>query len=272
MFYASEGGKPIKVKGSLVVYAFDDSERDPTKVKPDRKFVFTTEQFEKHYSKSALGHSYSVWLPWDEAGGPRREISLLVRFTPDNGPAVVGDESKQNLPGPAEGDPAQFPEPEAIAAPAGANSANAQSAGAVQTVAYEQPIAGHDVPGAGPTAANSPKRMTTTTISIPGTNGLRPSTNSAAPRANDGAGISPSSWQALEPRTIQYAESPPAHSSASVPWANSAASLAANSSAMSPSPAEADPALTHYGPSRRRPLGAPLERLDRDRAPWQPTR
>ena len=55
----------MKGRGSLVVYAFDETDRDPANMKPDRKFVFTQEQFEKHYSKSTLGHSYSVWLPWD---------------------------------------------------------------------------------------------------------------------------------------------------------------------------------------------------------------
>src|SRR5688572_20744600 len=38
MFYAREDSKPVKVKGSLVVYAFDETGRDPRNVKPDRKF------------------------------------------------------------------------------------------------------------------------------------------------------------------------------------------------------------------------------------------
>lgn len=101
MFYGpAEGSKPIKVKGTLVVYAFDETDRDPTNPVPDRKFVFTSDQLEKHYSKSDLGHSYSVWLPWDEVGGPQAEVSLLIRFTPDAGGAVVvGEQSKHVLPG-----------------------------------------------------------------------------------------------------------------------------------------------------------------------------
>lgn len=101
MFYGpAEGSKPIKVKGTLVVYAFVETDRDPTNPVPDRKFVFTSDQLEKHYSKSDLGHSYSVWLPWDEVGGPQAEVSLLIRFTPDAGGAVVvGEQSKHVLPG-----------------------------------------------------------------------------------------------------------------------------------------------------------------------------
>ena len=71
------------------------------KVKPDKKFVFTPEQFAQHYEKSSLGHSYAVWVPWDAAGGPQKEVSLIARFTPKNGQLVVGDPSRHVLPGPA---------------------------------------------------------------------------------------------------------------------------------------------------------------------------
>ena len=56
-------------RGTLVVYAFDETNRDANNARPDRKYVFTPEQLPLHYSKSKVGHSYSVWLPWDEVGG-----------------------------------------------------------------------------------------------------------------------------------------------------------------------------------------------------------
>lgn len=100
MFYGPDESTPIKVDGTLVVYAFDEEGRSPTDVKPDRKYVFSPEQFARHYSKSKLGHSYSVWVPWDEVGGPRKEISLIARFIPKNGgAAVVSAQARQNLPG-----------------------------------------------------------------------------------------------------------------------------------------------------------------------------
>ena len=68
-------------------------------MKPDRKYVFTKDQLPSHYSKSKLGHSYSVWLPWDETGGPQKEVSLIARFTPEKGGVVVGEQTKQILPG-----------------------------------------------------------------------------------------------------------------------------------------------------------------------------
>lgn len=99
MFYDGKQGKPIEVEGTLSVYAFDEEGRNIEDTRPDRKYVFTPEQFEKHYSKSEIGHSYSVWIPWDEARGEQKEISLIVRFTPTKGPVLVGEQSRHLLPG-----------------------------------------------------------------------------------------------------------------------------------------------------------------------------
>lgn len=97
MFHGKEGEKSVKVHGSLIIYAFDETTH--SKSAPDRKFVFTTEQFESHYSKSKLGHSYSVWLPWDEVGGPPRRINLIARFEPTDGSMIMSDSALQQLPG-----------------------------------------------------------------------------------------------------------------------------------------------------------------------------
>ncbi len=99
MFYGENQTDPAKVEGSLVVYAFDETSRDPMNVKPDRKFVFSADQLEKQYSKTKLGHSYSFWLPWDEVGGPQRQISLICRFVPKKGGALVSEQTKHILPG-----------------------------------------------------------------------------------------------------------------------------------------------------------------------------
>lgn len=101
VFIYAGGEKPIKAKGRLEVYAFVEDGRKKTDTRPDRKYVFTPEQFEKHYSpKKPLGHSYSFWLPWDEAGGPELEISLVARFTPlTGGTTIVSEITHHTLPG-----------------------------------------------------------------------------------------------------------------------------------------------------------------------------
>src|SRR5262245_49547926 len=56
-FYGADPNKSIKINGGLVVYAFDELNRDATNVVPDRKFVFTAEQLKSKYSKNKMGHS-----------------------------------------------------------------------------------------------------------------------------------------------------------------------------------------------------------------------
>ncbi len=98
MFY-DKNDKPIRVEGTLVVYAFDEQKPEGKSSRADRKYVFTPEQLKNHYSKSQLGHSYSVFIPWDKHGGPQQQVSLIVRFNPIGGPAIVGTQAKVMLPG-----------------------------------------------------------------------------------------------------------------------------------------------------------------------------
>lgn len=107
VFY-DQANEPVKVKGTLVVYAFNETNRDPTNVTPDRKYVFLPEDFERHYSKGRLGHSYSFWLPWDQVGGKQAAISLIARFQPDKGGEIIGEQTKHLLPGLA----AELPPPQ----------------------------------------------------------------------------------------------------------------------------------------------------------------
>lgn len=97
MFHERETEKAVMVEGDLIVYAFDST--DGPKSQPDKKFVFTSEQLSQHHSKSRLGHSYSLWLPWDEVGGTPRRISLLVRFSPEGAATLMSETAEVMLPG-----------------------------------------------------------------------------------------------------------------------------------------------------------------------------
>ena len=109
MFYEEDEKNPILVDGQLVVYAFDETGREPTDNKPTRRYVFPAEQMPLHMSKNQLGASYSFFLPWDEAGGPKTEVSLICRFEPKEGssrnqransPSVAGhDRGRRQLAG-----------------------------------------------------------------------------------------------------------------------------------------------------------------------------
>ncbi len=90
MFYGNQLDEPLRVQGTLIVYAYEESNpADAQQTAADRKYVFTPEQLAQCYSKSSLGHSYSVWIPWDKVGGPAQEVSLLVTLVPEKGPPVA---------------------------------------------------------------------------------------------------------------------------------------------------------------------------------------
>lgn len=100
-FYDSES-KPVRVEGELIVYAFDDTEGSASKSETaDRKYVFRAEELQSHYSETALGPSYSFWLPWDEAGGVRMSVALIPVFKSKEGKLVTGDQSVNVLSGKA---------------------------------------------------------------------------------------------------------------------------------------------------------------------------
>lgn len=99
MFYQTGEEKPVKVDGDLVVYAFDEEDRKPTDPRPTRKYVFPADQLDAYYSESKIGHSYSLFVPWDEVGGYRKEISLIVRFQPKLAPVVISEQTHHILPG-----------------------------------------------------------------------------------------------------------------------------------------------------------------------------
>ena len=157
MFYGPGKNRPVRVEGDLVIYAFLEDGRDPSNVRPDRKYVITAEQLERQYSRSEVGHSYSVWVPWGPAEGPQHEISLIARFTPVNGHVVVSEQTRLLLPGPRE--TAASPEPNAQKAPrvAATEIATADYAptGAVHRASHEEP------------APPAEAQLATTTIDVP---------------------------------------------------------------------------------------------------------
>ena len=98
-FYGKDGTDPIEVDGSLAVYVFDADDINLNSQKPLRKFVFTADQFKDHMSKTSIGRSYSVWLPWGEIGGPPRRLSLIARFEGREGGTTISDPTIKLLPG-----------------------------------------------------------------------------------------------------------------------------------------------------------------------------
>src|SRR4029453_7149160 len=100
IYFYDAANKAVPVEGQLVVYGYDDTRVRTDGKTPDRKYAFTPEQFTSHFSETELGASYSVWLPWDEVGGPQLDVSLVPIFTATSGQLVVGESAKNLVPGP----------------------------------------------------------------------------------------------------------------------------------------------------------------------------
>ncbi len=158
-FYDNEAD-PIMVEGRLVVYAFDESQRDPTDHKPTRRYIFPADQLTKHMSESEIGPSYSVWLPWGGVEGAPTHVSLIARFEPfEGGGLVVSEQARQRLPG------------WGIATPdAGVEViAKQPAAEGVRQTGFEAPVAARTepAPSAGSGAEAPRKKLSTTTIRLP---------------------------------------------------------------------------------------------------------
>lgn len=287
MFYEDKKEKPIKVSGTLTVYAFDEAGRTKTDSRPDRKYVFNADQMEKHYSKSELGHSYSVWIPWDPVGGESKEISLIVRFVPVEGGVVISEQVKQFLPGAKPG--TQSPAGPYAAQGAAAANPEVVRVAPVQLVQhqevvgepnlnqsnFEQPTYGQ--PNMTPPAdsAAESRRMSTTTINIPFGHGgrtptalmrERPSRPSQQPAFPGGAAAPNAVPGAATAAPFPQAATPAAPANSLPGGVPTTASLAQRS----PTPA-GQSWIAHYAQKRSRALGEPIVPLTRDRGPLRPS-
>jgi hypothetical protein len=263
LFYSREDGKPVKTKGTLVIYAFDEANRHPANPTPDRKYVFTPDQFPKHYSKTGAGHSYSFWIPWDVAGGEQKEISLIARFTPsEDGGVVVSEQARVLLPGttlPIPASPISSPAPTAETAP--------RKTEGVQQASFMEPA--ENTPQA------APRSLATTTINLPSHfgrrvpplgGGVRPLESLKAQQANAMAqpAIDELQRQQIQQAvnsTLQNSQNPASNSM--LPSPNPGTQPATNpappptlGTGLSPNPRRQS--LSRFGLERSRVLGAPL--------------
>ena len=191
MFYADDEDNPVSVDGTLTVYAYDESVTGKDITVPARKFVFPSEQFAKHYSKSQLGHSYSVWLPWGETTGPPRQLTLITRFEPEDGGAVLSEPAHQFLPGVSATPMVAQP-----ATPGGSTQQAAEVASGVQH-------ANHAVPSA---ISDAKPGMETITIDVP-PDFVRPDADLQGPKTVAATVAQPPTRSALQKSPAQT-ESP----------------------------------------------------------------
>lgn len=98
-FYKDGEPQPVEVKGGATVYVFDAENPDPDQPAAEKKYVWSSAEFDNHMSESPLGKSYSLWIPWDVVGGEQRSLSIVTRFEGANGAVVISQPVIKLLPG-----------------------------------------------------------------------------------------------------------------------------------------------------------------------------
>lgn len=98
-FYKDGNDRPISVDGNVTVYVFDGDYDSAESANPSKKYIITAEQLKELASKSTLGLSYNLWIPWDEVGGKSRKLNLITRFDGTLGGTVISNSSTKLLPG-----------------------------------------------------------------------------------------------------------------------------------------------------------------------------
>lgn len=99
IFFYDADNTAVKADGELIVYGFDESNKEKTEYIADRKFVFPRDKFQSHYSENDLGAAYSVWVPWEKMGGYRKSITLIPMFKTADGTLIKCGQYICTLPG-----------------------------------------------------------------------------------------------------------------------------------------------------------------------------
>lgn len=223
IYFYNDRNQTIPVEGQLVVYGYDDSSSNVSSRAPDRKFVFTAEQFSKHFSKSDLGASYSVWIPWEPVGGPQKDVSLIPVFTSSSGKIVVGPQGINVLSGSKKASESSedgrlshdkrrtMPAPDVRTVNhwelAAIRESDAAQAGATNSFARDAEITGQPTPET-PDGRRRAAPMRTSTIFVPNTLGRRmtvdaddPAVISESPQARSSNGMT-SPGAAIQPPSL----------------------------------------------------------------------
>lgn len=266
IYFYNAQNQAIPVEGQLTVYAYDDSRKDKTAQVPDRKFVFSAEQFSKHFSETDLGASYSVWIPWGEVGGPQVELSLLPVFRSAAGHVVIGQQTMNVLPGPKT--PPSSSKSHQITP-----SQPGPPISAVRPVAYQQSVDPQleQVPNKSSEEAvlDAAPRLRTATISVPPSTTRQlalPMYPSSAAWQNDEAARANAGLLMAAPTTAAYAPAVPRTlpTQAYGPETTGTHSRTVGAPPWTPP----DPRLTRFVRPRSQVPEGPHAQPDHARAPW----
>ncbi|QDS91187.1 hypothetical protein EC9_54070 [Rosistilla ulvae] len=99
VYFYNDHSQAVPVEGELTIHGFDEALATAQQSDGIKRFRFTAEQFTSHFSESDLGASYSIWIPWDAAGGDQKKLSLMSTFKTTGGKVVQSEAAMVLLPG-----------------------------------------------------------------------------------------------------------------------------------------------------------------------------
>jgi hypothetical protein len=115
-----------------------------------------------------MGPSYSIWIPWDQVGGPVRNLSIVARFEGTEGGVVISEPTTKLLPGVSVPKDQPGSPSDQVAQRA---SGNAAESSPVQSASYIEPLLPSGKDGAAKGNANfieaGMPRRSSSTIDLP---------------------------------------------------------------------------------------------------------
>ena len=99
LFLSNKAATPVQCEGDVRIYLFDDQGDTEAQAKPLRQFEFDAGSWDVHLTKTSLGPTYSVFVPYVRKGVKDANCALRVRLKPKIGPVVFSDLSNMPLNG-----------------------------------------------------------------------------------------------------------------------------------------------------------------------------
>ncbi len=99
LFLSNKAATPVQCEGDVRIYLFDDQGDAEAQAKPLRQFDFDAGSWDVHLTKTSLGPTYSVFVPYVRRGVKDANCALRVRLKPKTGPVVFSDLSNMPLNG-----------------------------------------------------------------------------------------------------------------------------------------------------------------------------
>jgi hypothetical protein len=102
VYLFDEDHQALPASGKFTVYAYDESNSTdtdkPAHIKPDFAWEIPESELESLIKKDPVGWSYSFWLPCGVPLPVERRYTIIARFTPEQGPSVIGESTLVTLP------------------------------------------------------------------------------------------------------------------------------------------------------------------------------